>query len=208
MIEVDLLWKLNLAIFVPGGVLLTVATRRPSASLVGLVALSALVEVAQGLFGLGAPDPGDLLANSLGALLGAALGAVILRSRSGGWSPRSVTVSMIAVVAFAGSVWIGLTLGANARLDSLTAEVSLAFTGTTSADIAAGLTEAGSSSLFSRVPTRPDYIGQVGDTEEYGARYSTQFLGFYRCVFVRWDPSGMSLTSGSGTVCTEFRDRP
>ena len=56
--------------------------------------------------------------------------------------------------------------------------------------------------------TRPMYLGQVGDTEQFEARYTTQFFGLHRCVTIRWTTTGFSLSDGSDDTCTEFRDRP
>ena len=61
---------LNMILFLPAGIAVTFATRRPVASLLFLVALSFAIESIQQSTGLGAPDPADWVANSLGALVG------------------------------------------------------------------------------------------------------------------------------------------
>jgi hypothetical protein len=57
-------------------------------------------------------------------------------------------------------------------------------------------------------PIRPSYLGGVGDTNELEARYSLEFLGFHRCIFVRWTADGFLLRKGSGAECTVFGEKP
>jgi hypothetical protein len=216
VVEIDLSWRLNLAMFVPAGLFLTLATRRPVYALGGLIALSASIELAQGIFGLGAADPGDLVANSLGAMVGTVIGTIawrIPRRRSDesrrAWSPRRLVLPVLAAGAIAASAWLGLAFAADARRESLANDVRHAFAGTSSAYVASQLaTPGGAERLFSATGTRPSYLGQIGESDTYEARYSTQFFGFDRCVFARWTLERFSLTLGSGEECTVFRDRP
>lgn len=73
---------LNIVLFVPLGAALVVLTRRPwwVATLVAALG-SALVEVAQELWLDRVGSAGDVTANTLGALLGALLGARLLTPR-------------------------------------------------------------------------------------------------------------------------------
>lgn len=207
--EIDLLSLLNFVLFVPAGLFVGLVTRRPLITVAALVGISGLIEIGQGLFHLGAPDPGDLMANSLGAIVGVTLAAAVQRTQRGAWSPRVVVASILGAAFLAGSVWVGLTVGADARRDSLAAEVGSAFAGTTSTEIATALaTPTGAERIFSTTETRPDYLGRVGDSDVYAARYTTRFLGFDRCVFVRWELDRMTITPGSGAECSVFRDRP
>ncbi|MEJ3404898.1 VanZ family protein [Rathayibacter sp. YIM 133350] len=77
----------NVVLFVPFGVLLTVllgARRWWLAVLIGIAA-SGVIELGQALFLEGrTPSYRDVLANSLGGLIGAALAYVVLRMRSRG----------------------------------------------------------------------------------------------------------------------------
>ena len=208
ILEIDLLWRLNVLLFAPAGLLVALTIRRPMVSGMALIATSAVIEAGQGLFHLGAPDPGDLIANSLGAIAGAVLGLVILRTQRREWTPKAATAAILATGMFAGIVWAGMNLGADARRNALSAELDRVFRGTTSADIAAEMASpTGAEGLFSATKFRPDYFGQVGDNV-YSARYSTLFLGIDRCVFAHWDPEGLTLTDGSGAECTVFREGP
>lgn len=206
---IDLLWRLNVLLFAPAGLFVALATRRALVTGVVLIAMSACIEVAQGLFGLGAPDPGDLIANSVGGVAGAALATVVPRTQRHEWTLKVITTSILVAGAIAGSAWVAMNLGADARRDALAAEIGRAFVGMTSADIAAEMaTPTGPERLFSTTTIRPDYLGQVGESGIYAARYSTQFLGVDRCVFARWDSGGLTLTDGSGAECTAFREQP
>jgi hypothetical protein len=210
-------WLLNVALFVPAGLFVALATRRPWRALLGLAVLSLLIELVQSLGLLGAPDPADLVANSLGAAIGVSLAAIALRSSA--WSigrdegvaasRKTVLVASAAVVGVAGIGWLGLLAGADAKRASLANDLRESFAGSTSTDIAARIeADDGFDQLLSAVETRPSYLGRVGNTNQFEGRYSIEFFGLHRCVFVRWTTDGFALRYGSGDVCTIFRERP
>lgn len=216
VVELDTMWWLNVVMFVPAGFFVLGVARRVARVMAGLVVFSLGIEITQGVTGLGAPDPGDLVANSLGAAVGVAAGAVVLRARQEptpdrerGTTARAVVLWVVGSIAAVAFVWTVVVGGAGARRAALADDVRTAFAGTTAADIAAELaTPAGAERLFAATATRPGYLGEVGSTGVYEARYSTQFFGVDRCVFARWDDRGVTLTDGDGVECTEFRDRP
>ena len=76
----------NLVLFIPVGFLFTIATNRPLLGLLAGVTFSALIEAAQALLpAIGRScDTGDWVANSLGALGGAALAWAVIRLRHRG----------------------------------------------------------------------------------------------------------------------------
>jgi len=78
---------LNVALFVPAGMLLTVATRRPVRVLLGLAGVSLVIEVLQAWSGTRSGTPQDLGANVLGAGVGIGVGMVLI-ARSGGRRTR------------------------------------------------------------------------------------------------------------------------
>jgi len=80
-------WGFNAALFVPVAFFVTLLSRRPWFVVGVLVAVSMLVETAQAMFLTGRPDQFDLLANSAGAVIGAALGQLVMASR-----PRPASV--------------------------------------------------------------------------------------------------------------------
>ncbi len=215
--QVETAWLLNAALFVPAGLFITLATHRPWRVLLMLVGLSLLIEVVQDVSYLGAPDPADLLANSLGAAIGVlvAAGYLALAARrrpsdaSAPPSRRALLAGMAAIVLLVGLGWLGVQVGADMRQEALRAELQTAFAGTTSTDLATRLaTDDGLSGLWAAVTTWPTYLGRVGETNEFEGRYTAQFFGAYRCVYVRWTTDGFTLRDASGDECAEFRERP
>ena len=210
-------WLLNLALFVPAGLFVALATRRPRRTLLGLAVLSLLIEFVQSLGLLGAPDPADLVANLLGAAAGVGLAGIALRSSA--WSigrdegvaasRKAMLIAAVSVVAVAGIGWLGLVAGADAKRESLANDLLETFAGSTSADIAARIeTDNGFTQLLAAIETRPGYLGRVGNTNQFEGRYSIEFFGLHRCVFIRWTTDGFALRNGSGDACTVFRERP
>jgi hypothetical protein len=89
-------WMLNVALFVPAGASLTALTRRAGLVVVALLGLSIGVEVLQRLTEVGLPDPADVVANTIGAALGAGLAVASDRTRAGGNTKRSSRVEELA----------------------------------------------------------------------------------------------------------------
>ena len=209
-------WWLNVALFVPAGLFVGAATGRARWSLVGLIGLSVLIEAVQSLGLLGAADPADLVANSIGAAIGCCLSVPVRRFvlLDQGAERRSVTFRMVllgvaGVIAVGGIGWLGIVAGADARRDSLANELREAFAGTTSVEIEAKLDSGdGFEEMLSATSVRPGYLGGVGDTDEFEGRWSTEFFGLHRCVFVRWTLTGMAMHDGSGEECTVFLENP
>ena len=79
-IRIDKPWLLNVGLFIPAGVMLYLTFARVIRVLVGLVALSVAIEFVQRWLMLGAADPADILANSVGASIGLASAAMIRRA--------------------------------------------------------------------------------------------------------------------------------
>jgi len=219
-VDLDPSWLLNMLLFVPAGVFLTVALRRPVAVLVGLASMSFAIEAIQSLTRLGTADVRDLVANTIGAAVGVVLATVIVRRRADDAPPlteaeqRSLdsraTLAAIVVIAVVGGVtWFGVGAVADLRQDRLVDDLTAAFDGTTAADIAIELgSDAGFDRLVQRGPSRPDYIGEVGDTGMYEGRWSTVFVGLHRCVIVRWSDDELTTRETSGRTCRRFQERP
>ena len=81
-IRIDKPWLLNVGLFIPAGVMLTLTFARVIRVLVGLIALSVAIEFGQRWLMLGAADPADIIANCIGAVFGVAC-ATVLRPVSG-----------------------------------------------------------------------------------------------------------------------------
>ena len=70
---------LNVVLFLPAGLFLAVAMRRPARTVLGLGLLSLSIEVIQAWSGTRSGSPGDCGANVLGAAVGAAAAGLIMR---------------------------------------------------------------------------------------------------------------------------------
>lgn len=81
-IRLDQPWLLNVGLFIPAGIALTLTTERVVQVIAGLAALSITIEFAQRWLMLGAADPADIVANCVGVAIGVA-GASAIRRVSG-----------------------------------------------------------------------------------------------------------------------------
>ncbi len=215
-------WWLNVALFVPAGLVWAVATKRPLKVAASLAAFSFAIETLQGLAGLGAADLTDLVANTLGGALGASVigfalhfapGMVpdVTQSRSnadeGHVSTRWILGSIAATLIVAGLGYGGVQTILTVRQSALRGDVEQTFDGLTIGDINA-IRDAGSIGLdpfFVLEAGPPDSYRFYGDDRPAAVRYSIDFVGFYRCVFVTFSLSPPVFADGSGDVCTEDR---
>lgn len=85
-------WWLNVALFVPAAFVWGVITRRPGRTWIALVVLSLVIETLHGTVLAGAGDPADLLANAVGAAVGAFV-AVVWLQRVGHRAERPTVAS-------------------------------------------------------------------------------------------------------------------
>ena len=81
-LSLDKQWFLNAALFIPAGLVLTWTLGKATRVIVALLALSMSIEFFQRVFYLGAADPADIVANSIGAIIGAACSIPIKRVSS------------------------------------------------------------------------------------------------------------------------------
>ncbi len=70
-------WFLNIALFVPSGILLTTFGKTGWKSFFGLIALSCSIELFQQYTKFGIGDPSDFTANAIGAAIGLLVGKLI-----------------------------------------------------------------------------------------------------------------------------------
>ena len=198
---------LNLVLFVPAGVAWTWMTRRPAVVAAALVGVSIVIESVQAITGLGAPDVADLLANSIGALVGvgaATLLALASRHRvEGTLSPR-MRAMVAAAVLGVGAVALTLVLvGADRHQRSLRHELQTAFAGTTKADIDRWNADGTMfQEVFDAVSVFAD--GTQSSPDEVKVRYPASFFGLHRCVFAIWTTTSVRFELGSGDACTDF----
>ena len=197
---------LNVVLFVPAGVAWTRMTRRPAWVAAALVGASVLIESVQAITGLGAPDVADLLANTVGGLVGVCAAALLAQVRppaEGTLSPRKRALVAVAVLAL-GAVGLALVLvGADRHQLSLRHELQTAFAGTTKADVDRWNADG------TMLPEVFDAVSVFADGTRYSrdeveVRYPASFFGLHRCVFVIWTPTAVKFQLGSGDACTDF----
>lgn len=214
---------LNVALFVPAGIAWVWLTRRAARTLLGLAGLSMLIESVQAVFGLGAADITDVVANVIGTAAGVAAGAAVSRriEHSGGptQSPvvgrkRNVVVAgtVVAVLA-AVVVWLG---GAELHQASIRDELEEVFSDTSYGELASVVQgdlddpdrldpEArfnDSEQIFSAISVRADGFRYTDGQIEL--RWPALFLGLRRCVYVIWTPTTVQFRDRSGSACTDF----
>ena len=207
----------NAALFLPAGCLLTLLTQRPVRVLLGLVALSLVVETAQAGLLARVADPRDLYANSLGAVWGVGLALVLVRAglvpgrAPSAWfqgHPRRLVVAGAVVVS--GAV---IALSSSALLDAaadreqaeLLASVRSGYEQTTARDVERAARRDEYLTFSNRAGVPADYLGVIGPGEVQ-ARVSTGSQARPRCVLVTWrGERPPSFTTDAGPACLVFR---
>lgn len=192
----------NVVLFVPAALLLTtVAAQRPLRILVALAALSAAVEVIQGTLQIGSPDLSDVLANSLGSLIGVLLGSAA--AYLGKWTTRPSRSDLAVLVVLSAVLIASIPLGAALRQHQFEKQAMQRFRGQT-------LEEYQEWAANDELETR---VFSMGGTFSSGAyerkgmvvvRYPTSFMGITQCVTVTWTVEGNSVAGKSGNACTTF----
>lgn len=93
----------NVALFVPLGLLAVTVTRRFLAPVLACAAVSVLIEAAQYVFSLGRTDVTDLICNTVGAVAGAVVAAVVVTAAPGVvryWTVGCASVGTALVTGF------------------------------------------------------------------------------------------------------------
>ena len=192
---------LNMLLFVPAGVALTLWRRHPLYVLIALSLLSGVIEVVQGMLGVGNPDVADLLCNSIGAFIGVMIGSTALmlsRGRSGavGWQLAALAASATCLVASVP------TLAAHHRSEVMT-QINAQFRNDTLHEW----------QTWSAQGTLGDRVFRAAGTYSDGSsnkprtvtvRYPASFLGVRQCVYAVWSDSGVAVTGRSGPACSVF----
>jgi glycopeptide antibiotics resistance protein len=198
---------LNIALFVPLGLFATLMWKAPF-RVTGIAALISLaIEITQPLLGTGANDLTDLVANTLGAFLGAGVATAILLVRDAATSRRIDWVRLAkfaAVTVVTVGLGLGLSIGgANAIQASGTRQLEAVFAGTTLADYRHNQTAWNNKfDAFWKANRQP-----TNDAYEDGTvalqRFTWHFYWTTRCTIARWDSAGFTTQTGSGDDCTE-----
>ena len=209
--------RLNVVLFVPAGVAWAATTRRYGRTLAALALGSFVIETVQALFGLGAPDTTDLVANTLGAAFGVGLAvvgvAVWRRTKWSGLGPAVPRLSRWARVAIAVGVVVAavgallfVQWRADVARDDLLAELHHTYDGTTIDDVAPYFFDESKpfEEFMNRNSVRPDSFRYGSDHLLAEIRYPVMYFGFSRCVFVTWTDDAVSFRAADGDVCTRY----
>ena len=204
---------LNALLFAPAGFAWAIARRRPYVVWLGLTALSLLIELIQGVTGVGAPDVADLIANSVGAAVGATIawGVVSFVAARRGARPglRVVLTPPALLVVGATVLVVSLTVGADRRQAALVTELESLYRTSSFEQFMRwenaeerGKVPLLTKRVFDRTSVRTDgmYYGKSSVT----VRFPASFFGIHRCVFAIWAPGSFSVRRSSGSACTKF----
>lgn len=198
---------LNIVLFVPPVLLATLLWRAPVRATLAAAAGSLAIEILQPLIGVGANDPVDLLANTVGAALGALAGAIILamvdlaaRRRIGPARLLRLGVSILA----AGAILVGYpSWVASTRQAVGAAQLDAMFAGTTLADYQANRDTTWDAKLLDFATTNGP-LTAVGYRSDQVARERFTWTLYFvsRCVIAEWTPAGYTTVLQSGQDCT------
>jgi hypothetical protein len=205
-------WLLNVVLFAPAGAAWALIARRTWIPIFGLVAFSALIESFQHGFTARSGDPADLLANALGAALGACAAAWVPRptDRAAGepWSWRAAIIPLATVAAVVLLAFVGIRIGANAEQaqlrDQLAQELPADWDELNTYFVDIDGDAPRYLELLNATAVFPDYLGRSQSTESIRGRYTLEFFGAIRCVIVVWTPDGRSFENDEGDICTTF----
>lgn len=218
----DTEFVLNVALFVGAGAVWTWCTRqRGWAIALWLLGFSFFIESFQALFGRGAPDVTDLVANTAGTAIGVVCAVVLAgslghrlrrpgdvddgRPRTLRWTRRRWFATVGATVLAVGAGVVGLRLGAAVQQQSLVDELHTAFDRTTKQDLVPYFGENGNlSDFYDRISVYPNDWRWSDGAQTFDARYPVEFFGITNCVFVHWTTDDVSYRTSSGEECTRF----
>jgi hypothetical protein len=198
---------LNVALFVAPAMLAVLLWRHPIKTVLVAAAGSFAIEFVQPLVGVGANDVVDLVANTVGAIIGA-LGATLIllladsfQRRQVGWARLFRTAAGLLAVAV-------LTIGypgwvATARQADAATQLDQMFGGSTLADYNAHRDTDWDNKLLRFATDNGPLTAVSYRTDQVARERFTWTLYFaIRCVIAEWTPSGYSTVQESGTDCT------
>jgi membrane-associated protease RseP (regulator of RpoE activity) len=197
-------FQLNVALFVPAGVVWYCLTRRTGRTWAALVLASLLIECIQALTDIGANDLVDLVANSVGALAGVGSGFIVVavvgdqRREISQRRRFQLVAALIAVIAL---ISVGAFVGASRRQAHVRAVLEERFRGTDWTEVNELIAADFESVLHAVDGVRAD--GRAG-SDQIVLRYPATFFGLDRCVYVTWTPQAMEIRSATGGECTRF----
>ena len=191
-------------LFVPIGFLAMLLWQRPVHVVGAAILLSLLVETVQSI-SVGAPDLLDVIANSVGALFGTWLAAVLLIARALATRiavGRSLAVWVLSVPLLALAIgWGGSALVGTARQASVTRELEAAFAGTRLTDYERWEADDVLAEEVFSLGTPWATNASRGDTVAR-VTFPASFYFAERCVVGTWTVDGFSAEPLEGPACT------
>lgn len=192
---------LNILLFVPAAVLLTLRYRRPWLTISGLTLSSLAIEVVQGLIGAGNPDISDILANTTGAVFGvaaASIGLIVAKRGSPSLIAAASTAAALLLLAAASVLPL-----AQARESAVEQTLRERFAGTTYADYRQWDEHDELATRVFRVGSLNSDGSQVNGGNAT-VRFPTNTLGLTRCVLATWTPTEFAVRGYADSHCTDF----
>lgn len=194
--------RLNVALFLPAGLVLSLWSRRPLAVLGVLIVLSATIEFLQGLLGIGTADVSDLASNSVGAFLGVTAGALVLGVLHSA-RRRTHLATSAAMVALAVAAVVARPTLAQRHLNATVRDVTAQFRSRTIQDYNTWQAEGGTSLRALDVDgIYPD--GIRSHVDQVTLRYPASFFGHTQCVEAVWTARGVTAHGVTGHRCGVF----
>lgn len=198
---------LNIALFVPPVLLATLLWRNPVRATVAAAAGSLAIEIIQPLIEVGANDAVDLLANTIGAAIGAIGGALILTITDLAAGCRvgpARLVRLAAAALAAGAILAGYPAWvAGSKQTSAAAQLDAMFAGTTLADYKANRDTTWGAKLHHFTVTNGPLTAMGYRTDQVARERFTWTLYFTsRCVIAEWAPTSYTTVQQSGQDCT------
>lgn len=200
-------FMLNVALFIPAGIVWAWLTRRPLKTLGALAAFSFAMEIVQALTGVGVNDLVDLISNTAGAAIGTGIAAIALqllsRRTATPLSTRMRTITMAAIAVVVTLVAVGWFGGASARQQRVEEAVREAFAGTNLQEIEQRVED----DAFAVFSAGGDYSdGSIYLPDSISYRYPATFFSLHRCVYVTWTADAVEFRKAAGSECSDFID--
>ena len=210
-------WWLNIALFVPLGIGVAGLLNGRFGTSTFMVAVFAFaIETGQAVTGFRGPDLVDFIANTLGGVVGFGLWTLSrplterVRERATGISPALSVAVAIPVVVLAVALAAGFLLrSADSAQIALMNELEDTYQSTSLESMQdVFFDETGEDQPFDEFLTansvRPDSVVRSDAPRTVQVRYSDQYFGLNRCVFVTWQSNGVAFERDSGDRCTQF----
>lgn len=210
-------WWLNVVLFVPLGIgIAGLLKGRFGLSVLMFVVIAFVIETGQAFTGFRGPDLMDLITNTLGGIVGFGLWTVsrplgeYVRTKAIGVSPALAASFAVPVVVLAVALAAAFLMrSADNAQTALINELEDTYQATSLESMqSVFFDETGQDQPFDEflvaTSVRPDSVVRRDAPQTVQVRYSDQYFGLNRCVFVTWESNGVNFERDSGDRCTQF----